>query len=76
MTSILETLQYLKSQQVLHRDLKPDNLLFKRSDSKEICIIDFGLAEIYDPIGKYIFKWCGTPGFVAPEILNDAKYDY
>jgi calcium/calmodulin-dependent protein kinase I len=56
MTSILETLQYLKSQQVLHRDLKPDNLLFKRSDSKEICIIDFGLAEIYDPIGKYIFK--------------------
>jgi len=35
----------------------------------DICIADFGLADYYKPDGKYLFKRCGTPGYVAPEIL-------
>lgn len=32
-------------------------------------IVDFGLATVYD-IPEYLFKRCGTPGFVAPEVIN------
>ena len=34
------------------------------------------MADFYNLKGQYIFKRCGTPGFVAPEILNDLNYDY
>jgi len=55
---------------VLHRDIKPENLIFRSADDiSDICIEDFGLADFYDPKGKYIFKRCGTPGYVAPEVL-------
>ena len=35
----------------------------------DIVIADFGLADFYNPFGNYIFSRCGTPGFVAPELL-------
>ena len=55
----------------MHRDLKPENLLLKTKDNDtDIVLADFGLAHIMD--SKPLFKRCGTPGFVAPEIL---KYD-
>lgn len=40
-------------------------------NTTDICIADFGLAENYNMEGKYLFKRCGTPGYVAPEILRD-----
>ena len=53
--------------------------MFKTIDSyDELKIVDFGLATFMD-ISKYSFPKCGTPGYVAPEILNlvdrDYKYD-
>lgn len=39
-------------------------------------IADFGLADFYSPKGDYMFKRCGTPGYVAPELLQDKIYDY
>lgn len=50
---------------VIHRDLKPENIIL----SKEPIIIDFGLATLADE-PKYLFVRCGTPGYVAPEIIN------
>lgn len=50
---------------VIHRDLKPDNVIL----SKEPIIIDFGLATVADD-PNYLFVRCGTPGYVAPEIIN------
>lgn len=47
----------------------------KFSDA-EICIADFGLADYFNPKGDYMFKRCGTPGYVAPEVLQDKIYDY
>ena len=44
-------------------------------NDNEIKIIDFGFATfVDDTYEKYRFRKCGTPGYVAPEILNDKKY--
>ncbi len=72
MKCILEALAYMDSKKIMHRDLKPDNMILKYKDKLEnsiLKIVDFGLATIYD-IPEYLFKRCGTPGFVAPEVIN------
>lgn len=72
MKCILEALAYMVNKKVMHRDLKPDNMILKYKDSLENCtlkLVDFGLATVYD-IPEYLFKRCGTPGFVAPEVIN------
>lgn len=57
----------------MHRDIKPENLILKNKkslDKNTLKIVDFGLAEFY--LEKYyLFHKCGTPGYVAPEILNN-----
>lgn len=53
----------------MHRDLKPENLLLKsKTSDSDIIVADFGLATRID-IENILFKRCGTPGFVAPEVL-------
>lgn len=72
MKCILEALAYMNEKKIMHRDLKPDNMILKERNKLESCtlkIVDFGLATIYD-IPEYLFKRCGTPGFVAPEVIN------
>ncbi len=56
----------------MHRDLKPENLLLRdKDDSYNIVIADFGLATRFDiDRNDILFKRCGTPGFVAPEVLH------
>ena len=54
---------------LIHRDLKPENLLLKSTENNyEIVLADFGLATSLNE--EPLFKRCGTPGFVAPEILE------
>ena len=53
----------------MHRDLKPENILFNTEDDYNSVIADFGLATKTDN-EKFLFTRCGTPGFVAPEIMN------
>lgn len=67
--SILDSLAYLASQGVMHRDLKPDNILIDKNEKPKI--VDFGLATFIE-VSDYIFKKCGTPGYIAPEVF---KYD-
>lgn len=62
----------------MHRDLKPDNIMFKEPDSYDsLTIVDFGLST-FTNVEKYQFPKCGTPGYVAPEILNlvDRQFKY
>ena len=61
----------------MHRDLKPENILLRRKDTLDCVIADFGLAE-FEYTDMYLFTRCGTPGFVAPEVINikDMKAKY
>lgn len=54
----------------MHRDLKPQNLMFKeKGNLNSLKIVDFGMATSTE-VDKYLFTRCGTPGFIAPEIAN------
>eukprot|EP00596_Hydrurales_sp_CCMP1899_P000699 CAMPEP_0119051102 /NCGR_PEP_ID=MMETSP1177-20130426/72828_1 /TAXON_ID=2985 /ORGANISM="Ochromonas sp, Strain CCMP1899" /LENGTH=519 /DNA_ID=CAMNT_0007030195 /DNA_START=251 /DNA_END=1810 /DNA_ORIENTATION=+ len=70
----LETMTYMHEEGVVHRDLKPENLLLcSESDDSDIKIADFGFAKrTVDLLANETA--CGTPGYVAPEILRGDKY--
>ncbi|CAD8076410.1 unnamed protein product [Paramecium sonneborni] len=74
---LLKVIHYLHQKGIMHRDLKPENILFKEKGMMEtLCLGDFGLADFYTKDGNYLFTRCGTPGYVAPELLQDQQYDY
>eukprot|EP01084_Bolivina_argentea_P205855 351589_1 len=59
---------------IVHRDLKPENLLYSaETDDAEIKIADFGLAKLLRE-SDMMATACGTPGYVAPEILSGGPY--
>ena len=60
---------FLEKHKIIHCDLKPENILCADTTCRNLKIVDFGLATVYD-IPEYLFKRCGTPGFVAPEVIN------
>ncbi|TPP62976.1 Myosin light chain kinase smooth muscle, partial [Fasciola gigantica] len=68
MNEILQGVEYIHNQGVLHLDLKPENILCLSRTSFKIKIIDFGLARFYD--GKEICVLFGTPEFVSPEVIS------
>ncbi|ORZ11954.1 kinase-like domain-containing protein [Absidia repens] len=67
---MLEGLVYLHDCDIVHRDIKPENLLFatKEADAK-LMITDFGLSKILKNHDDILTTACGTPGYVAPEVL-------
>jgi len=69
---IASALAYLHEKDIVHRDLKPENLLLTdKTDKYSVKIIDFGLAKQSKDL---MSMPCGTPGYVAPEILKRRKY--
>jgi len=62
------------SEGVVHRDLKPENLLL--DDQFTLKIADFGFSNIVCSAHKLMFTECGTPGYMAPEMIRNPKgYD-
>ncbi|KAG2459229.1 SPEG kinase, partial [Polypterus senegalus] len=69
MRQILEGISYLHQNNILHLDIKPENILMADSTSEQIRICDFGNAKEVTPEDAQYCKY-GTPEFVAPEIVN------
>jgi len=66
-------LEYLHKNSMIYRDLKPENILM---DSKgHLKISDFGLSKILDSPDDKAYTLCGTPQYLAPEILKNKGYD-
>ena len=66
-------LEFLHKNSMIYRDLKPENILM---DSKgHIKISDFGLSKILDNPEEKAYTLCGTPQYLAPEILKNKGYD-
>ena len=65
---IIKALKYLHAHRVIHRDLKLGNLFI--SDKMEIKVGDFGLATKLEFDGERKRTVCGTPNYIAPEILE------
>ena len=60
---------------IVHRDLKPENLLYEAPEPNEVIkLADFGLAAMLKPDAALMTS-CGTPGYVAPEILTGNGYN-
>lgn len=76
MKNILEAMSYLHERRIVHRDLKPENLILANPDDDyDVKIADFGLAS-WVPVGKKLDLPCGSPGYVAFELLQDDTTGY
>ncbi|XP_067355916.1 serine/threonine-protein kinase DCLK2 isoform X3 [Channa argus] len=66
-------LKYLHSMNIVHRDIKPENLLVCEypDGTKSLKLGDFGLATVVD---GPLYTVCGTPTYVAPEIIAESGY--
>ncbi|NWU23400.1 KCC1G kinase, partial [Dyaphorophyia castanea] len=70
---VLTAVKYLHENGIVHRDLKPENLLYLTpEENSKIMITDFGLSKMEQ--SGIMSTACGTPGYVAPEVLAQKPY--
>jgi len=70
----VSAIEYLHNQGIAHRDLKPENLLsIGQCENEIIKVADFGLSKNFGD--EKMMTSCGSPGYVAPEVLECESYD-
>lgn len=72
---LINAVDFCHSRGVYHRDLKPENLLL--DDDENLKISDFGLSALVESKQQdgLLHTTCGTPAYVAPEVINRRGYD-
>ncbi|ONK62448.1 uncharacterized protein A4U43_C07F3960 [Asparagus officinalis] len=72
---LISAVDFCHSRGVYHRDLKPENLLL--DDNENLKVSDFGLSALADSKQQdgLLHTTCGTPAYVAPEVINRKGYD-
>ena len=68
---VVEGIRYCHNRSITHRDIKLENLLL--DEDKNIKVIDFGFSTCI-PIDKKVKIFCGTPSYMAPEIVQKTEY--
>ena len=76
-TTILEAVEHLHVHHVVHRDIKPENFLFdyRYSSQGMLKLIDFGFATFQNPRADMLGSSCGTPDYIAPELLSERPHN-
>ncbi len=69
-----EAVKYIHARNVIHRDLKPNNILYMDKNYEHIVIIDFGISGYNSGNIKESVK-AGTPKFLAPELAAGLNYN-
>lgn len=70
---VLLTLDYLHSNNIIYRDLKPENIVISMLERGHIKLVDFGFAkQLKSQFGRTNTN-CGTPAYIAPEILRGSN---
>jgi serine/threonine protein kinase len=70
---IILAIEFLHNNKMLYRDLKPENIMVDATG--HIKLTDFGLSKMVKKSKEKAFTICGTPQYLAPEILSDDGYD-
>lgn len=70
MVEVIEALRHLHSMQIMHRDIKLENIQYGRS---HIVLIDFGIATSFGTHQR-LTEVCGTPGYMAPGDYNSLSF--
>ncbi|XP_031562888.1 serine/threonine-protein kinase PLK1-like [Actinia tenebrosa] len=74
MHQAVQACAYLHEQRVIHRDIKVGNFFLK--NDMELRLGDFGLAARLQPDQKQIRTMCGTPNYIAPEVLSKTGHNW
>ncbi|PHU08301.1 CBL-interacting serine/threonine-protein kinase 24 [Capsicum chinense] len=70
---LIDAIAHCHSKGVYHRDLKPENLLLDFQENLKVS--DFGLSALPQQGVELLYTTCGTPNYVAPEVLDNQGYD-
>lgn len=74
MQQVAEALDYAHQQNIVHRDIKPGNIMYNR-ENRQLKITDFGIARITDSVKTRTGSFMGSPSYMSPEQISGSNVD-